>query len=292
MLLQFDDSPRPRRPPPWALWALGFRPFYLLSALLAASSIPLWALQATGFLRFAYLRGPVWHAHEMIFGFALAVIVGFLITAGQNWSQQPTPKGRELMAVAGLWLAARVLVLTPWPLAAAAANVAFPLVAAWGLGRALVAAGNRRNYLFIGLLVLMALAEAVFHAVQMGALVLPGSLGLTLGLDIVLIIMVVMGGRVIPMFTNSGVPGAAAQVRRGSEWAAIGLVVALAVADAALGLAGVDLPAVSGLLALAAALAQALRWARRRFGRPASPSSSGATAPGSSGRGWTVRRAD
>ena len=144
VLLRLEE---PTLPPPrgWALWALGFRPFYLLAAVLAALSVPLWALQATGVLEHAYLRGPAWHAHEMLFGFALAVVVGFLFTAGRNWSNQPTPSGGALMAMAALWLAARVLVLTPWPLAAAVANVAFPLAAAWGLGRALWAGRNRRN---------------------------------------------------------------------------------------------------------------------------------------------------
>jgi uncharacterized protein involved in response to NO len=257
MLLKIEGSAA-TPPRGWALWALGFRPFYLLAALLAALSIPLWALQATGHLDHAYLRGPAWHAHEMLFGFALAVIVGFLFTAGRNWSNQPTPTGGALAAIAALWVLARLLVLSPWPLAAAAANVAFPLVAAWGLGRALWAGRNRRNYFFVGLLVLMALAAALFHAVQMGALALPGTLGLTIGLDIVLLIMAVMGGRVIPMFTNNGVPGAGAQVRREVERMAIGSVVALLVADLLPGLASVELIA---LIAMAAAIAHAVRWA-------------------------------
>ena len=85
---------RPRPPQRrFALWELGFRPFYLLASVFAALSIPLWALQFSGLLQHAYLAGPVWHAHEMLFGFALAVIVGFLFTAGRNWTNQPTPTG-------------------------------------------------------------------------------------------------------------------------------------------------------------------------------------------------------
>lgn len=259
VMLQIED-PAAAPPTGWALWALGFRPFYLLAALLAALSVPLWALQATGWLDRPYLAGPAWHAHEMLFGFALAIVVGFLFTAGRNWSNQPTPTGRALMAVAALWLAARVLVLSPWPLAAAAANVAFPLVAAWCLGRALLAAGNRRNYFFIGLLLAMALAAALFHAAQNGVFALPGSLGLAIGLDVVLLIMAVMGGRVIPMFTNNGVPGAGARVHRGVERAALGSTIALALADALLGVLGIAAPLVTGVLALAATAAHAARW--------------------------------
>lgn len=222
-------------PPTFALWALGFRPFYLAAAILAALSVPLWALQAVGWLHHAYLRGPVWHAHEMLFGFTLAVVVGFLFTAGQNWSNQPTPKGRTLMAVMGLWLAARVLVLTPFPLAAALANVAFPLAAAWGLGQALYAGRNRRNYFFVALLVMFSVAAALVHAVQLGWLSAPApafqQIGLQAGLDVMLLIIAVMTGRVVPMFTNNGVPGADAQRRPWIERGAVATPLVLLALD-------------------------------------------------------------
>ena len=96
-----------------ALFALGFRPFYLLASIFAVLSIALWAAQFAGWLGRSYLPGPMWHAHEMLFGFALAVIVGFLFTAGRNWSNRPTPVGMPLAALALLWIAGRVLVVTP-----------------------------------------------------------------------------------------------------------------------------------------------------------------------------------
>jgi len=167
------EEPRPRGAPPsggFALWQLGFRPFYLLAGGFAALSVPLWALQFAGWLPRPYLHGPLWHAHEMLFGFVLAVIVGFLFTAGRNWSGQPTPTGAALAALALLWLAARVLVLTPWGWAAAAANVAFPLAAALGLARPLHAAGNRRNYFFVGLLALLGVAALALHLGALGLL--------------------------------------------------------------------------------------------------------------------------
>lgn len=249
-LMTIEEPARAARAQPaWALWQLGFRPFYLLASIFAALSVPLWALQYAGWIDHAYLRGPLWHAHEMLFGYALAVIVGFLFTAGRNWSGQPTPSGRALQALALLWLAGRVLVLTPWATAAALVNVAFPLAAALGLARALVAAGNRRNYFFIGLLVLLAAAQALVHAGQLHWLDLPGAPGLPAGLDLVLLIMTVMAGRVVPMFTNNGVPGAAARRNVWIERTAVGGVVALLLIDAlgrALGPWQTDL---SGLLA-------------------------------------------
>ena len=120
-LLVIEEPPAAPQAPRFALWELGFRPFYLLASGFAALSIALWALQLSGVLTHAYLAGPLWHAHEMLFGFALAVIVGFLFTAGRNWTNEATPTGWPLALLALLWLVARVLVLTPWAWAAAAA---------------------------------------------------------------------------------------------------------------------------------------------------------------------------
>lgn len=256
-LHRIEEPPNRRPGPPrgLALWALGFRPFYLLAAALAVVSVPLWALQFAGWMPHAVLRGPAWHAHEMIFGTTLAIVVGFLFTAGRNWSGQPTPTGRPLMALAALWLLARVLVLSPWPLAAALASVAFPLAAAWGLWRALRAGENRRNDFFVGLLLLMALACGAFHLNQAGRLPVPASLGLPVALDGVLFMIAVMGGRVIPMFSNNGVPGLQATRRPLLEKLSLGGVLALLVADA-LGARGPVFAAA--LLALAGAHAARL----------------------------------
>ncbi|MCM2253936.1 MAG: NnrS family protein, partial [Ramlibacter sp.] len=65
--MQIDEPPRPQTGQGFALWALGFRPFYLLASSFAALSIALWALQFAGWLGRPYLQGPLWHAHEMLF---------------------------------------------------------------------------------------------------------------------------------------------------------------------------------------------------------------------------------
>lgn len=256
-LHRIEEQPPAPPSPRFALWALGFRPFYLLASVFAALSVPLWALQFSGVLGHTYLAGPVWHAHEMIFGFALAVIVGFLFTAGRNWANRPTPTGPALVALAGLWVAGRVLVMTPFGEAAAIVNVAFPLAAAIGLAIPFIRARNRRNYFFVGLLVLMAAAAGLVHLAQLGVagVNLPAWVGLRLGLDVVLFIVAVMGGRVIPMFTNNGVPGAAADRKPLVEKAALGLVLVLTVADAG-GLTGAPL----ALVAASACAAHGARW--------------------------------
>jgi uncharacterized protein involved in response to NO len=259
-LIPIREAPRPGQPPAFALWALGFRPFYLLASGFAALSIALWALQFAGLLGHAYLQGPMWHAHEMLFGFTMAVLVGFLFTAGRNWSGQDTPVGKHLAALAALWLVGRILVLTPFGWAAALVNAAFPLLAALALGRAFYKGRNTRNYFFVALLVLMGLAELTVHLSALGVLAIPGWAGIGLALDVMLFVMAVMGGRVIPMFTNNGVPGATARRQPQLEKAALGLLLALLLAD---------LLQVGGtVLALVAAVAAAAHLARWLLWQP------------------------
>ena len=194
---------RPGRtaPPPavpaFALWQLGFRPFYLLASIFSALSVALWALQYSGWLSGAYLKGPLWHGHEMLFGYAVAVIAGFLLTAVRNWTNQPTPTGAPLMALAALWVAGRILVLTPWGLAAALVNAAFPVAVAVAIGLPIVRSRNRRNYFFIALLALLGLITLATHAALNGVVDVQPRFALQLAVDVILFVMAVMAGRVL-----------------------------------------------------------------------------------------------
>ena len=214
------------------LLRLGFRPFYLLASIFAAASIALWTAQYAGWLEAPYLHDPLWHAHEMLFGFTMAVIAGFLFTAVRNWTAKPTPTGALLAAIALLWVAGRVLVLTPLGWASAIVNAAFPLAVAAGIGVPLARAGNRRNYFFVVLLAVIAAAILAVHLAQLGVLDLPGWIGIQIALDVVLFVMAVMAGRVIPMFTNNGVPGARARRVAWLERAALGTTLLVLFADA------------------------------------------------------------
>ncbi len=249
------DDPAARKPQHFALWALGFRPFYLGASAFAALSVGLWTLQFSGVIQGSYLAGPVWHAHEMLFGFALAVIVGFLFTAGRNWTNRPTPTGGALIALVALWLAARVLVLTPFGWLAAAANVAFPIAAAIALAKPFIAARSRRNYFFIALLLALGAASGFVHATQLGLIAAPAWAGLQIGLDVVLFIVAVMAGRVVPMFTNNAIHGAGATRNPRLEKVALGSLLVLLAADL-IGLKGIAL----ATLAAIAALAHGARW--------------------------------
>jgi len=260
-LLHIEDGPPKPPARPFALWALGFRPLYLAASLFATLSVAAWAASfGTGWLAgAAAMRDPLWHAHEMIFGFAFAVIVGFLFTAVRNWTGQPTPAGARLASIVALWLAARVLVFSPWPLAAAAADAAFALAAAWGIGVPLVRSGNRRNAFFVALLIAFGAANVAFHLAMAGVLELPARRFTQLGLDLVLFVIAVMGGRVIPMFTANA---RQVRVRRLAWLEPIALGSILAVLGATLA----DLP--PGAVAACAALAAAAHAARMSLWRP------------------------
>ena len=230
-------------PPPkgFALWNLGFRPFYLLASSYAALAVLFWALQYAGAIPAARARSPAWHGHEMLFGYTLAVVAGFLLTAVRNWTSRPTPSGVPLMLLAALWVAGRMLVLTPWATAAAVVNAAFPVAVAIGIGIPIVQSRNQRNYFFVALMLLLGLAVLAFHLGSQGALTWPQRASLQVGLDVVLFILAVMGGRVIPMFTNNGVPGAAATRHPVLEKLALGgvfLVLAADVLQLPLGIVG------------------------------------------------------
>lgn len=213
--MQISLSKTEREPPRHnlgALWNLGFRPFYFLASVFSAASILVWLAEYFGRLPVnAYLRGPLWHAHEMLFGYTVAVAAGFLLTAVRVWTRRATPVGLPLVGLAGLWVAGRVLVLTPYASVAAAVNVAFPLAIATAIAIPLIQSGNRRNYLFIGILAFLGAAELAFHLSLLGLIRLPATASLGLALDAILFLLVVMGGRVIPMFTNNGAPNARAR---------------------------------------------------------------------------------
>ncbi len=257
LILPSEPTPATASARRFALWNLGFRPFYLLAGALAAISIAVWVAQYQGWLgnRLAP-AGPLWHAHEMIFGYAFAVITGFLFTAAQNWTDRPTPSGGLLAAIAALWIAARVLVLTPYAMLAAAADTAFALAAAAGIAVPMWKSRNRRNYFFVALLLALGAVNLCFHLTIADVIDLPIQRGVQIALDLILFIMTVMGGRVIPMFTANAVPGAKSKRLLWLERLALGSVLALILSDLP------ELPPVAiGVIAFIAAIAHGARLA-------------------------------
>jgi uncharacterized protein involved in response to NO len=215
----------------FGLWNLAFRPFYLLGSLFAATSVALWTLQYAGLLPFVYVQAPTLHGSEMLFGYATAIIAGFLLTAVRNWTGQPTLSGASLASLAMLWLAGRLLVA--WPAAAAVATSAFLVALAGAIALPLWRTRNRRNLVFVGLLLVLAFLAQVPSLADARVVAWPARVGLQAGLDIVMFIMAVISGRVIPMFTANAVPGADPRRAAWVERASLGGIAVLLVADAA-----------------------------------------------------------
>lgn len=202
------QEPGAHLPHGWAFLRLGFRPFYLGAALFATLAVPAWVLTLLGYLVWTPAMAPLlWHAHEMLYGFVGAVVIGFLMTAGKAWTGLATPRGAHLGALAALWLAARLAALgAPYLLYAALDVALLPLVAAVLL-RLLLRAGNHRNLPLAGLLLLMALANAAFHGAVLGWLDAAPLSALHAMLALVVVLECVMAGRVIPGFTMGALPG-------------------------------------------------------------------------------------
>jgi uncharacterized protein involved in response to NO len=155
-----------------AVWALGFRPFFVLAGTAAALLVAAWILVLTGQLAApAYFVTAVqWHAHEMLFGFVAAAVVGFVLTASQNWTGVRGIRGLPLQALAGVWLAGRAL---PWlvgPASAvyAAIDLAFLPLAGAVLARYLLRAGQAKNLGFLGLVAVMWTGNLLVHLEALG----------------------------------------------------------------------------------------------------------------------------
>jgi len=192
----------------WPLLRLGFRPFYLVATLFACLSVPMWVLLFMGRTGWTpVLPAQLWHAHEMLFGFAAAVIVGFLMTAGKAWTGLPTPRGAALAWLVVLWLGARIAgLMAPYAVYATLDLLLLPVIATV-LVRLLLRAGNQRNLPLVGLLVLLSLANLAFHLSVLGYLNLAPVQALYAALALIVLIECVMAGRVIPAFTMSAIPG-------------------------------------------------------------------------------------
>lgn len=201
---------QPSQPTPQGLplFRLGFRPFYLGTALLACLSVPLWIALFLGHIQLAMPLPPLhWHAHEMLFGFAAGVIGGFLLTAVKAWTGIQTPRGPLLALIFLTWLAARlaVFVLPYW--AFALIDMLFLPITAVALLQVLLKANNRRNIPLISLLLLMTLANGAFHLAEMQLIPMSVLTPLYAELALVLMVITIMTGRVVPMFTRNVTPG-------------------------------------------------------------------------------------
>lgn len=217
--------------------AKGFRPFFLLAGVFAALILPVWLLTLAGVLApVRYLDAMTWHAHEMIFGFAMAVVAGFLLTAVGNWTGRETLVGRPLLGACALWLGGRVAMALPGALphgVPAAIDLAFLPVLVLVIARPLAATRNRRNFVMIALLTVIWTADLAIHLNALGVLSGWSHRAPILAVDVIVLLMVVVAGRVVPMFTKNATGMVSVRGRPALDKAAIVATLATAVLDAA-----------------------------------------------------------
>lgn len=243
------------------LWSSGFRPFLLAGLAWGALLLPLWLAEYTGAWSAApALAGPLWHGHEMLFGFAAAIIAAVLLTAIPGWAITDEIAGGRLALLAALWLAGRLAMLASGALPqwlAATADAAFlPALAA--MLAPTVARARRRWFLApVAILLVLTAANAAFHVAAAAGDVRTASRALESGLLLVMVLYTLAGGLLIPVFTRNRLPEVTFSIV--VEVAAIAAVAAFAIAEAS-----ETSLALRGVAAAVAAAANAVRLARWR----------------------------
>ncbi|SFH87188.1 NnrS family protein [Modicisalibacter xianhensis] len=249
------------------LWRLAFRPFFLLGAAFSLLAMLVWGAFWHGQSLLQPYGGMLWwHQHEMLFGFTAAIVVGFLLTAVQNWTGQAGLSGAPLLALAGAWLLGRWLIAFPQdlsPLWLASLDMIFLPLAAGVLAWPVIRVRQWRNLVFVPVLLVLALANALTHVALFAGdpLLLRGAMYLAVLL--IALLMTILGGRVIPFFTSRRLQRPQASRPAWLEWCSIGGVAALALLQLA-SLAGLIAPgavwAGVALIASAANTIRLLRW--------------------------------
>ena len=270
MLPLHDAMPEPTARPRFAVAAKGFRPFFFVAGAFAVLIVPIWLAVVDGLLApSAYLDPPSWHAHEMIFGYTVAVIAGFLLTAVGNWTRRETVVGAPLIALTALWCAGRIAMaiaaILPYGVAAAI-DLAFLPMLAVVIGRPLVEARSWRN------LVMLAVVTALFAcnvAVHLGALGLASIAAprraCLVAVDIVVLLILVFTGRVLPMFTRNATGSARIVSDPRLDMATVAGATALVAIDVVRPETSLA-QALAGCLAILA-VARAARWGTRHVAR-------------------------
>ena len=191
----------------FALFALGFRPFYILAAFWSIFTIAEWLLelQGIGIRQTNFIMGMQWHAHEMIFGFAATVVTGFALTAVRAWTGLDTPKGVPLLLLTLLWLVGRIGVLTGSSLIVL--DIIFLPVVAIVTGRLLLKRKMYRNLFLPIILTTLGILNTGFYLAALGFLNIDSNTLLFASLYLIVMIEIMIGNRIIPSFTANAVIG-------------------------------------------------------------------------------------
>ena len=189
-----------------AFFSQGFRPFFLAAGLWSAVAVAVWIVMfATGTTLPSRFDPLAWHIHEMLFGFVMAAIAGFLLTAIPNWTKRLPVSGAPLALLAGLWLLGRIACLISalvpaW--IAIAADLSFPVALVGVVAREIVVGRNWRNLAMVAPVSVLGIANLLMH-LEADSIAVPSGLGWRLGLATVIVLISVMAGRIVPSFTRN-----------------------------------------------------------------------------------------
>jgi uncharacterized protein involved in response to NO len=189
-------------------WGRGFRPFFLLGAIYAALMVLAWVFFLHGLITVPMLwNNPVlWHAHEMIYGFTVAIIAGFLLTAVANWTGSAPVRRINLAFLCIIWTVGRIAFWLPYasPAVLSFIDLSFLPFLAVTLSIPLIRTGNKHNFMFPGILSLLFLGNLHMHLAAAG--LVHGDPRIT-AYAVVLVVMAIIsivGSRIIPSFTVAG----------------------------------------------------------------------------------------
>ncbi|NBC37219.1 short-chain dehydrogenase [Novosphingobium sp. FSY-8] len=190
-----------------ALFAYGFRPFFLAAGLWAGLAMALWIGMLAGRFALPTAFDPVsWHAHEFLYGYLGAVMAGFLLTAVPNWTGRRALTGWPLVGLSGLWVLGRLAValsLRLSPVWVAVADLALPLALFLVIGWEIISGRNWRNLGVLALLAIFALGNAIFHCDGARNNSPAQGMGLRIGVAAAILMIAVVGGRIVPAFTRN-----------------------------------------------------------------------------------------
>ena len=205
-MLNISDPREEQKTAP--IWGQAFRPFFLFACIFSVLSISAWAAVLTGELHFMPYGGlTFWHAHEMLFGFVAAIIVGFLLTAVQSWTGLRATHGIPLITLFTLWLLARMCMLLDifaFKWITALLDISFLLLATFFMARLVLNVKQYRNLIFIPILLLLATANLFTHLSVITGEMHFYTQGMYSTVMIITLMMTVVAGRVFPMFTANG----------------------------------------------------------------------------------------
>ncbi|ADJ28556.1 NnrS family protein [Nitrosococcus watsonii] len=241
----------------WTFLGTGFRPFFWFGTLMSSVWMLLWLLLLSGHLSLnSHLPLPYWHAHEMLFGFVAAIIAGFLLTATQNWTGRITATGPSLLFLVLVWAAGRAVMLGGDALPVSlviTVDMAFIPCLLFFVARPVVAARHTRSIALVVILGVLASCNLLVHLGGAGYLPAATTPALHATVNVITLLMVIIGGRVIPFFTRNTLQIPIYQFIW-LERLAIGSVTALLIIEA---ISGIN--ALTGAIALAAGIFNLIR---------------------------------